>query len=63
MDNFQYNLISVILFWVSLGWVLYNIFLSWGTSCFSLSKTYLTIIILLISNIWNSFIRPKRVEE
>jgi hypothetical protein len=63
MNNFQYNLISVILFWVSLGWVIYNIFLSWETPCFDLTKTYLTIIILLVSNVWNYFVRPTIVED
>tara|TARA_Y100000310_G_C20285605_1_gene624721 strand:+ start:79 stop:276 length:198 start_codon:yes stop_codon:yes gene_type:complete len=62
MEKFHYNLISVILFWVSLGWVVYTIFSSWQTTCFDLTKTYFTVIILLASNIWNGFIRPTRIE-
>jgi len=57
MEKYLYSLVSVILFFVSLMWVVYSIFSTFRTECFDMFKAYVTITVLLTDMIWSNFVR------
>lgn len=63
MEKYTYNIIGTSSFLISLAWTIYTIFSSWGTSCFNMQNSYITIIVLLFEIIWSNFIKPASEEE
>lgn len=54
------NIIGGLLYAISVLWTAYLIFSTYGTNCFDLINTYLTLITLLLSMIFNDLIRGGR---
>ncbi|OGY48252.1 MAG: hypothetical protein A3D39_00105 [Candidatus Buchananbacteria bacterium RIFCSPHIGHO2_02_FULL_39_17] len=63
MEKYIYKLIWTYSFFISLAWTIYTIFSSWGTNCFDMKNSYITIIVLLFELIWSNFIKPASEEE
>lgn len=58
MDKVAYNFISVILLLFAIGWTIFIVLSSWGTECFNMLYTYITLIALVTQLIWDNFIKP-----
>lgn len=57
MDDFIYNIISVILIFFAIGWTIFTIFINWGTTCFNVLYTYITLTALIFELVWDNFIK------
>jgi len=56
MEEVTFKVVSVYLIMLSILWIIYSIFNSWGTVCFNMSNAYITITVYGIELIWNNII-------
>lgn len=59
MEDFIYKLVSSILLLMSIFWFIYTIFSNYGSLCFDIFKTYITLIVMLLNIIWNNLVKIK----
>jgi hypothetical protein len=39
-------------------WAIFTIFVSWGTECFNMFYTYVTIVAFIVHLIWDHLVKP-----
>lgn len=53
-----YRFVSVELMLFALFWAVFTIFVSWGTTCFNMFDSYVTIIAFMAQLVWDNLIKP-----
>lgn len=62
MDEYYYKIVSVFLILTSIAWIIYTLFIAWGTECFSTFNGYFTVIVYGIELIWNNMINKSEAD-
>ncbi len=62
MNSFLYRFVSVQLMLFAVLWAIYTIFTSWGTECFNMFYSYVTIVAFMIHLIWYHFVKPEIIK-
>jgi len=59
VDEFIYSLVSAVLLFMSISWLIYTLFSNYGSQCFDVFKTYVTLIVMVLDIIWNNLVKIK----
>lgn len=59
MDPLFYKIISIELMLFAILWAIYTIFVSWGTQCFNMLYSYITIIAFTTHLVWDHWVKPE----
>ena len=59
MDEFIYSLVSAVLLFMSISWLIYTLFSNYRSQYFDVFKTYVTLIVMVLDIIWNNLVKIK----
>ena len=62
LDKFIYSLVSSMLMFFAIGWAIFTIFSSFGTACFNVLYSYITIFVFILELVWNNLIKYSKEE-